>query len=117
LEVVDETFYVWGNLREECVFGLEFLRKYRLLSFMESGVLPIPVPTVEVVEDAVLQGAFDRFDSQFESMGTDLSAEEMETLLVNDSFIDPKFPLVDELRSMMRTFGPRLFGRMSPEGT
>ena len=120
MEVEEEPFYIWHELREECVFGLDFLRKYRLLSYMESGVLPMSSScSVTEVEAEVLPGRFDRFDNQFAAINSqqlDLSNEEVEKLVMDPTIVDPNFPLIDELRDLLRALGPKLFGAMDANG-
>jgi len=110
----EEWILEWADLSEPFILSYATLKRHYLLAYMQVHIAPMGMTSEEVILDE-LQAPPPRADD-FAPYGTELSTTELETMLQDPSRINQKFPLLDQLKSILHKYGSRLFAPRDTHG-
>ena len=112
---VEEWFVVWEDLNERVVLGLPALRTHHLLTYMETGVPRLVHVAPE--EDALdeLQAASIRA-ADIELISELLTESELDDIINNPAIVNQEFPMLDDLKFLLRKYCRLLFSKRDAEG-
>ena len=111
---IEEWVCEWSSLAENFILSYGTLKRHYLLAYMQTHIAPMCTAPEEIMLDE-LQAPPPRAD-EFVPHGTELTDEELTALLDDTERVNPAFPLLEQLKSILRKYGKRLFSPRDTKG-